>query len=132
MKGQQSKHFNNSATFKTNLLTVWIPNTVVTEGGLQFNAEFQDFARLWHFQNIKSSPHHPQSNGLAERYEQTIKMALIKTMATQMDPNLALLIYSATSLSHNLPSPAELLNSREYCAFLPSRVLAQRERGEKS
>ena len=59
-------------------------------------------------------------------------MALIKTMATQMDPNLALLIYSTTPLSHNLPSSAELLNSREYCALLPSKALAPREREERN
>ena len=70
-----------------------IPKTVVTEGGPQFNTDFQDFARLWCFKHIKSSPHHPQSNGLVERFVQKIRATLIKTMATQEDPHLALLVY---------------------------------------
>ena len=107
-----------------------IPKTIVTDGGPQFNAEFQDFARLWHFQHIKSSPHHLLSNGLAKRFVQTIKTNLIRTMATQEDPYLALLGYRATPLSHNLPSPVDLLNSRKYHALLPTRALAQRERIE--
>ena len=109
-----------------------IPKTIVTDGGPQFNAEFQDFTGSWHFQYIKSCPHHLQSNGLAESFMQTVKTTLIKTMATQEDPHLALLDYRATQLSHNLPSPAELLNSRRYCALLPNRALAQREREERN
>ena len=96
------------------------------------NTEFQNFTRGWHFQHIKSSPHHPQSNGLAERFVQTVKTTLIKAMTTEEDLHLALLVYRATPLSHNLPSPAELLNSRRYLAFLPTRALAERERGRET
>ena len=49
-------------------------------------------------------------------------------MATQEDPHLTLLVNRATPLSHNLPSPTELLSSRKYHALLPTKALAQRER----
>ena len=39
------------------------------------------------------------------------------------DIDLALLTYKATPLSHNLPSPAELLNSRKYRTLLPTRIV---------
>ena len=85
-----------------------ISKTVVTDGGPQFNTEFQDFAKLWCFQHIKSSSHHLQHNGLAERIVKTAKATLIKTMASQDDPHIALLIYWATTINHSLPSPAVL------------------------
>ena len=49
-------------------------------------------------------------------------------MATQEDPHLTLLVNRATPLSHNLPSPTELLSSRKYHALLPTKALAQKER----
>ena len=42
------------------------------------------------------------------------------------DIDLALLTYKATPLSHNLPSPAELLNSRKYRTLLPARIVPTR------
>ena len=53
-------------------------------------------------------------------------------MAAHEDPHLALLIYRATPLSCNLPSPAEMLNLGKYHALLPTRALAQREREERN
>ena len=60
---------------------------------------------------------------MAERYVQTMKASLIKTMEEGEDVNLALLTYKATPLSHNLPSPAELLNSRKYRTLLPTHIV---------
>ena len=42
-----------------------------------------------------------------------MKASLIKTMEEGEDVDLALLTYKTTRLSHRLPSPAELLNSRK-------------------
>ena len=39
------------------------------------------------------------------------------------DIDLALLTYKATPLSHNLPSPAELLNFRKYRTLLPTHIV---------
>ena len=42
------------------------------------------------------------------------------------DIDLALLTYKATPLSHNLPSPAELLNSRKHRTLLPTHMVSTR------
>ena len=96
---------------------------------LQTNPKFnQNFDRSKFDQTAQeehrvSSPRYPQSNGMAERYVQTMKALLIKTMEEGEDIDLALLTYKATPLSHNLPSPAELLNSRKYRTLLPTRIV---------
>ena len=42
------------------------------------------------------------------------------------DINLALLTYKTTPLSHRLPSPAELLNSRKNKTLLPTQIILTR------
>ena len=63
---------------------------------------------------------------MAERNVQTMKASLIKTMEEGEDIDLALLTYKAAPISHNLPSPAELLNSRKYRTMLPTRIVPTR------
>ena len=91
---------------------------------LQTNPKFDwKFDQTAQEEHRVSSPQYPQSNGIAERYVQTMKASLIKTMEEGEDIDLALLTYKATPLSHNLPSPAELLNSRKYRTLLPTRIV---------
>ena len=45
-----------------------------------------------------------------------------KAMEGGEDPHLALLAYITTPLTHNLPSPAELLNSRKFRCLLPVQI----------
>ena len=63
---------------------------------------------------------------MAERYVKTMKASLIKTMEEGEDIDLASLTYKATPLSHNLPSAAELLNSKKYRTLLPTRIVPTR------
>ena len=63
---------------------------------------------------------------MAERCVQTMKASLIKTMEEAEDMDLALLTYKTTPLSHELPSPAELLNSRKYKTLLPTCIVPTR------
>ncbi|CAB4035721.1 Hypothetical predicted protein, partial [Paramuricea clavata] len=63
---------------------------------------------------------YPQSNGLSERAVQTVKRLLQKCKESNLDPHLAMLCLGSTPLSHDLPSPAELLNSRIYQTNLPA------------
>ena len=103
------------------------PSVIVSDGGLQYTSvEFKDFMKQWQIEHRVSSPRYPQSNGMAERYVQTMKASLIKTMEEGEDIDLALLTYKATPLSHNLPSPAELLNSRKYRTLLPTCIVPTR------
>ena len=85
-----------------------IPKTIVSDGGTQFTAQkFKDFTRKWQIEHRVTSPTNAQSNDQAERFVQTIKNSLTKVLETREDPNLALLAYITTPLTHNLPSPAE-------------------------
>ena len=48
-----------------------IPDVLVTVNGPQFaSAEFGAFAKTWMFKHTTSSPHHPQSNGIYQVFEQ--------------------------------------------------------------
>ena len=100
---------------------------IVSDSGPQYtSAEFKDFTKQWQIEHRVSSPRNLQSNGMAERCVQTMKASLIKTMEEGEDMDLALLTYKTTSLSHRLPSPAELLNSRKYKTLLPTRIVPTR------
>ena len=55
-----------------------------------------------------------------------MKASLIKTMEEGEDVDLALLTYKTTPLSHKLPSPAELQNSRKYRTLLPTHIVPTR------
>ena len=63
---------------------------------------------------------------MAVRCVQTMKVSLIKTMEEGEDVDLALLIYKTTPLSHRLPSPAEVLNSRKYKTLLLTHIVPTR------
>ena len=65
--------------------------------------------------HITSSPHYPQSNGLAERTIKTMKGLLKHTN----DPYMALLSYRSTPLPWCNYSPAELLMGREVKTDIP-------------
>ena len=100
---------------------------IVSDGGPQYtSAEFKDFTKQWQIEHRVSSPRNPQSNGMAERCVQTMKASLIKTMKKGEDMDLALLTHKTTPLSHRLPSPAELLNSRKYKTLLPTCIVPTR------
>ena len=54
-----------------------IPSRIVSDNGPQFTAEeYKTFLRENGIQQILSSPYHPRTNGLAERFVQTFKLAM--------------------------------------------------------
>ena len=55
-----------------------------------------------------------------------MKASLIKTIEEGEDMDLALLTYKTTPLSHRLPLPAELLNSRKYKTLLLTHIVPTR------
>ena len=72
-------------------------------------------AKEWGFQHVTSSPHYPQSNGLAGKYVQICKNVLLKAERDGRD----LLEYRNTPLD-GTASPAQLLMSRRLRSILPS------------
>ena len=93
-----------------------VPSVLVSDNGPQYNStEMQEFAALYNFKHIASSPHYPQSKGLAARMVKTAKSLLSKSA----DPYLALLSYRATPLPWCGLSPAELLMGRRLQTDIP-------------
>ena len=89
------------------------PMTLYTDNGTQFTShEFKKFAKEWKFDHVTSSPHYPQSNGLAERAVRSAKSLMNKCAEDNSDIYLALLLIRNTP-RHNLGSSAERLYSRK-------------------
>jgi len=97
-----------------------IPEKVVSDNGPQYRGkEFEDFAKTWGFTHTSTSPHYPQSNGLAEKTVQIAKLILTKAKMDRKDPYLSLLEYRNTPVD-NFKSPAQLLMSRRLRSILPT------------
>ena len=97
-----------------------IPSKLITGNDTQFTSKlFQEFRNAYGFIHVTTSPYFPQANGFIERTVQTVKGLLQKCKESGSDPHLAMLCLRSTPLDHNIPSPAELLNSRVYQTNLP-------------
>ena len=91
--------------------------------------------------HITTSPHHHQSNGLAEVYVKIIKNVLSKAKETGQDYHEVISVYRSTALSNDLPSPFELLHGRKPSIDLPQwewkpkvnlEVLRQQNKNEQA
>ena len=95
-----------------------IPEQLVTDNGPQFTADaFKEFTQLNGIRHIKSAPYHPASNGLAERFIQSLKQSLKASLndgrsLTQRISSY-LLTYRTTAHATTGVSPSQLLMSRE-------------------
>ena len=78
--------------------------------------EMKEFAELYGFTLVTSSPYYPQSNGLAERTIKTIK----ELLQNSPDPYLALLSFRATPIPWCSFSPAQLLMGRQIRTDIPT------------
>ena len=98
-----------------------IPSKLITGNDTQFTSTlFQKFSNAYGFVHVTTSPYFSQANGFIERTAQTVKGLLQKCKESGSDPHLAMLCLRSTPLDHNIPSPAELLNSRVYQTNLPA------------
>lgn len=95
-----------------------LPVTIVSDNGPQFTSrEFEEFLNANGIKHIKTSPYHPSSNGLAERFVQTFKQAMkcSKNDTGSIERKLAnfLLAYRNTAHATTNETPAKLMMGRE-------------------
>ena len=65
---------------RQNFVMLGVPVTMRSDGGPQFSGRhFGDFMHRWGVRHVMSSPHFPQSNGLAEAAVKTLKHLVAKT-----------------------------------------------------
>ena len=96
-----------------------IPGELVSDN-MPFGSRLvAEFAKEWGFEATTSSPRYPQSNGLPERYIQTVKQMLRKAAHDGKDPYLGLLDQRSTPIPDLNASPAELLFGRALKTKLP-------------
>ncbi|XP_050992295.1 sodium-dependent neutral amino acid transporter B(0)AT1-like [Labeo rohita] len=111
---------------------VWDPESqLVSDNGPQLvSEEFQSFLCVNGIQRIRSVPYHPSTNGLAERFVQTLKKALKTSQgkgSLNQQLNTFLLSYRNTPHAVTKVSPGTALLKRQ----LRSRLDLLRPRGTK-
>ena len=103
-----------------------IPSQVMTDNGPPFNSlKFDNFALLYEFEHLTSSPRYPQSNGKAESAVKIAGSLIKRAHKAGADVHLALLDYYNTPTEGMESSPAQRLYSRRTKTLLPtsSRLL---------
>lgn len=109
---------NISAHAVARLLTTnWIarfgvPDTITTDQGRQFESElFRSLLNTFGIQHARTSPYHPQANGMVERFHRTLKSALTAHESTSWSTKLPIVLLALrntvkTDFAH---TPAELV-----------------------
>ena len=106
------------------------PDTLVSDNGPCYTSEvFTTLMREYNINHITSSPHYPQSNGLAEKYVQIVKNLFYKAQEEGKDLYHSLMVYRNTPLSSNLQSPMQILASRSARSDLPMSNAARKQKG---
>ena len=87
---------------------LWVPKTLVSDNGPCYTGDqFKKTMSCLGITHITTSPHHHQSNGLAEGYVKIIKNLLSKAKETGQDYHEIISVYRSMPLSNDLPSPFE-------------------------
>ena len=106
------------------------PETIVSDNGPCYASEiFTNLMIEYKVNHITSSPHYPQSNGLAEKYVQIVKSLFHKAKEEGKDLYQCLMVYCNTPLSSNLRSPMQILGSRSARSNLPMSNAARKQKG---
>lgn len=94
------------------------PQMIVTDNGTQFDSEiFKQFCGSLGIEHVRTPPYHPQSNGQAERFVDTLKRALSKLGEKNVEEALQTFLqtyrYTPNPTLPNNISPAEALLGRK-------------------
>lgn len=69
-----------------------IPEICISDNAMQFaSSEFKEFAQIYDFKHLTSSPRYPQSNGFVKSNVLRVRVLLKKAKLEKRDPYLALL-----------------------------------------
>lgn len=87
---------------------VGIPQKILTDQGFNFMSQLlAELYRMLHVHSIRTSPYHLQTDGLVERFNQTLKSMLRKVVSKEGKENVAisfvLISRGATSLNRLFP-----------------------------
>ena len=97
-----------------------VPDVLVSDNGPCYTGEyFRAVMSKLEITHITTSPHHHQSNGLAEGYVWIVKNLLSKAKETGEDYHEVISVYHNTPISGKLPSPFELLHNQKPNLDLP-------------
>ena len=98
-------------------------------GPCYLSQEFKFFMQNFLIEHRTSSPHYPQSNGLAESMVKVSKNLIEKAVRQDLPWNQLLLDYRCIPISSEIPSPAEILFGRKLrssISILSSQVMNDR------
>ena len=98
--------------------TYGLPDQIVSDNGPQFTSEdFQMFLKNNGVKHIRSAPYHPATNGLAERFVQTLKKAIVagKSDSRSHDHKLASFLLKYRTTPHTVTGvpPSTLFLGRQ-------------------
>lgn len=100
-----------------------IPSIMIADN-MPFNSvQFRSFAKQWGFQINNTSPNHPMSNGLSEKYVGLVKKMIKKCKKTNDELEYYLLTYRNTPLVNIGQLPANLIQNRVLKTKLPIRTM---------
>ena len=106
------------------------PDTLVSNNGPCYTAEmFTNLMKEYAVNHITSSPHYPQSNGLAEKFVQIVKNLFYKVNEEGVDIKKYLMIYHNTPIACTSKSPMQMLQQRSARSQLPMSNVARRRLG---
>ena len=95
-------------------------NTLVTDNRPCYTSkEFQMLMQSMSVNHKTSSPHYPQSNGLAEKFVGIIKNLFCKAKEEGQSPYTTLIVNRNTPLNGSLQSPMQILQGRQAHSDLP-------------
>ncbi|KAF0739490.1 Uncharacterized protein FWK35_00028159 [Aphis craccivora] len=89
-----------------------IPNILIADNKPFNRVQFRSFAKEWGFQINNTSPNHPMSNGLSEKYVGLVIKMIKKCKETNDELEDYLLTYRNTPLVNVGQSPANLIQNR--------------------
>ena len=116
--------------FKSIFSEYGLPDTIVSDNGPCYTAElFTNLMKEYAVNHITSSPHYPQSNGLAEKFVHIVKNLFHKAKEEGADIEKYLMIYCNTPLASTSKSPMQMLQQRLTRLQLPMSNAARRRLG---